>query len=53
MAAVATTMLGAQISVADFYLRTTPGRVIALGVVLVEGLVAWVSRQMVRRIHWE
>jgi Flp pilus assembly protein TadB len=53
LAAAATTMLGAQVSVADFYLRTTPGRVIALGAVLVEGLVAWVSQRMVQRVHWE
>jgi Flp pilus assembly protein TadB len=53
LAAAATTMLGAQVSVADFYLRTTPGRVIALGAVLVEALVAWVSQRMVQRVHWE
>jgi len=53
LSAVATTMLGAEVSVAEFYLRTTPGRLIALGVVVVEGLVAWVSRRMVRQIHWE
>lgn len=53
LSAAATTMLGAQVSVAEFYLRTAPGRAIALGAVLVEALVAWVSRRMVRRIRWE
>lgn len=53
LAAAATTMLGAQVSVADFYLRTAPGRVIALGAILIESLVAWISRRMVRRIRWE
>jgi hypothetical protein len=53
LSAAATTMLGAQVSVADFYLRSTPGRIIALGALLVEALVAWVSRRMVQRIHWE
>lgn len=53
LSAIATSMLGAEISVVEFYLRTTPGRMIALGVMVVEGLVAWVSRRMVQRVQWE
>ena len=53
LAALAGTMLGSEVAVLDFYLGTAPGRLIAVVAVLVEVLVALVSRRMVRQIRWE
>lgn len=53
LAAVAGGMLGSQVSVLDFYLRTAAGRLIVAVAVLVEGLVILVSRRMVRQIRWD
>ncbi len=53
LAAVAGTMLGSDVAVLDFYLGTAPGRLITVVAVLVEVLVALVSRRMVRQVCWE
>lgn len=53
LAAVAGTMLGSEVSVLDFYLGTPAGQLIAVVALLVEVLVAVVSRRMVQRIRWE
>lgn len=53
VAAIAGSLLGSEISVTEFYFRTTAGRLIVAGAALVEGLVLWASRRMVRRIRWD
>jgi hypothetical protein len=53
LAALAGTMLGSEVSVLDFYLGTAMGQLIALVAVLVEVVVAVVSRRMVQQIRWE
>jgi Flp pilus assembly protein TadB len=53
LAIVAGKALGGQVSVLHFYFRTLPGRLIVLAAVVVEGIVMWLSRRMLRRIRWE
>lgn len=53
LAAATGSLLGAQVSVLGFYFGTDVGRAIVLGAVVVEALVAIVSRRMVQRIRWE
>ncbi|MGC8874113.1 MAG: hypothetical protein ACP5SI_06650 [Chloroflexia bacterium] len=53
VAAIAGSLLGSEFSVADFYFRTMAGRLILAGAALVEGLVVWISRRMVRRVRWD
>jgi len=53
LAALAGSFLESEVSVSDFYLHTLPGRLILLVALLVEGLVVWVSRRMMRGIRWD
>ncbi len=53
LSAVVGSAMGGEVAPLDFYLSTLPGRVIVVGVVLIEGLVAWLSRRMMRSIRWE
>gem|GEM_PF-2049479 len=53
VAAAAGSLLGSEVSVVEFYFRSVAGRLIVVGAALVEGLVVWVSRRMVRRVRWD
>ncbi|MGB9724416.1 MAG: hypothetical protein ACPL7G_11055, partial [Chloroflexia bacterium] len=53
LSAMVGSVLGGEVSVLDFYFGTLPGRAIVVAVLLVEGLVALVSRRMVGQIRWE
>lgn len=53
LAGAAGAALGSEVSVVEFYFRTSPGRAIVVGALLVEGLVFWISRRMMAGIRWE
>lgn len=53
VAAIAGSLLGSEVSVVEFYFRSTAGRLILVGAALVEGLVVWASRRLVRRVRWD
>jgi len=53
LSALVSGMLGGQVGVLDFYFGTDIGRLIVVGAIVVEAVVAVVSRRMVQRIRWD
>lgn len=53
LSAVVSSMLGGQVDVLDFYFGSDVGRLIVVGAIVVEAVVALVSRRMVQRIRWD